>query len=105
MGVQVLTFASPKALILSETEPDTFVGLELQDGTKIDAQMVVYAIGITPRDDLARRVGIRCEERRGIVVDDYLNTSAKDVFAIGECASWNKNTYGLIAPGSEYESF
>ena len=37
----------------------------------------------------------------GVVVDDHLRTSAGDVYAVGECASWKGNTYGLIAPGIE----
>lgn len=57
------------------------------------------AVGITPRDDLARSSGINVHKRGGIDVDDALMTSAEDVYAIGECASWRGHTYGLIAPG------
>lgn len=44
---------------------------------------------------------MRCNKRGGIEVDDNLETSEKGIFAIGECASWRGNTYGLIAPGVE----
>lgn len=57
------------------------------------------AVGITPRDDLARVSGIKIATRGGIDVDDSLMTSSPDIYAIGECASWRGNTYGLIAPG------
>jgi len=39
--------------------------------------------------------GIECHPRGGITVDDNLQTSASDVYAIGECASWKGNYYGL----------
>lgn len=73
-----------------------------EDGDSIDCACVCFAIGIKPRDDLAKDSGIKCaDEGGGIVVDQKLQTSAKDVYAIGECASWNNSTYGLIAPGIE----
>ena len=72
------------------------------DGTIHDADLVIYAIGIKPRDELAQASGIECHPRGGIVVDDNLQTSASDVYAIGECASWKGNYYGLIAPGSRF---
>ncbi|KZT30290.1 nitrite reductase [Neolentinus lepideus HHB14362 ss-1] len=99
MGVEVLTNITVKDI--TTADDGTFSGLEMSDGRHVDAQMVIYAIGITPRDDLGRAAGLKCHEKGGIVVDDSLKTSAEDVFAIGECASWRGNTYGLIAPGVE----
>jgi nitrite reductase (NAD(P)H) len=101
MGVQVLTNSSPKGIVIADGQPDTFAGLEMNDGTVLEANIVIFSVGISPRDDLAKKAGIACEERGGITVNDYLETSARDVYAIGECASWNHNTYGLIAPGVE----
>jgi nitrite reductase (NAD(P)H) len=104
MGVQVLTNCSPTAQLTRPTddEPndDVFTGFALQDGAIHEADLAIYAIGIQPRDDVAKTSGIECNAKGGIVVDDNLQTSAKDVYAIGECASWQGNTYGLIAPGS-----
>ncbi|EPQ53160.1 nitrite reductase [Gloeophyllum trabeum ATCC 11539] len=99
MGVEVLTNTTVHDIIT--TDDGTFTGLELTDGHILEAQLVIYAIGITPRDDLGRTAGLKCHDRGGIVVDDSLRTSAEDVYAIGECASWRGNTYGLIAPGVE----
>lgn len=100
MGVDVLTKASVKDLVT--TPGGVLSGLVLSDDTQLDAQMVIYAIGITPRDDLARKAGLKCRDRGGITVDDSLQTSAPDVYAIGECASWRENTFGLIGPGGTY---
>ncbi|KAI1758063.1 nitrite reductase [Xylaria castorea] len=78
-------------------------GVVLEDGEEMDCSTICFAIGVRPRDELARRVGIRCSERSGggVLVDDDLSTSAPDVYAIGECASWENQTFGLIAPGIE----
>lgn len=98
MGVQVLTRTSVKDII---TLDGVLTGLSLSDDRYLKAEMVIYAIGITPRDDLARQAGLKCVEKGGIVINELLQTSAQDVYAIGECASWKGNTYGLIAPGVE----
>ncbi|KAH7886820.1 hypothetical protein F5I97DRAFT_1058573 [Phlebopus sp. FC_14] len=101
MGVDVLTGTTIHDITTSQDE-SVLTGLVLSTGAILDAQIVIYAIGITPRDDLARKAGLKCKEKGGgVVVDDLLKTSADDVFAIGECASWKDNTYGLIAPGVE----
>ena len=106
MGVQVLTKCSPTRHLTRLAEEDesgdkVFIGLELSDGAVHEADLVIYAIGIRPRDDIAQASGIQCHGRGGIIVGDSLKTSAEDTYAIGECASWKENIYGLIGPGSE----
>ena len=82
-------------------------GLQLTDGTVIPCKIAVFSIGIRPRDEIALESGIICggsttsTRGKGVKVDDELRTSAEDVYAIGECASWNGRTFGLIAPGVE----
>lgn len=100
MGVTFLGSTSVSRL-LTDDDTGTLSGLEMVDGSIVPAQIAIFAIGITPRDDLARNAGIQCASRGGVVVDDDLKTSVQDVFAVGECASWRNNTYGLIAPGIE----
>ena len=97
LGVQVLTNTTVSRMLTNDA--GAFCGFELGDGSVLDAQLVIFAIGISPRDDLAKSSGINCHPRGGIIVNDSLETSVKDVYAIGECASWRGNTYGLIAPG------
>jgi nitrite reductase (NAD(P)H) len=100
LGVKVFTNCVVKDIITTPTtEGEVFSGLEFTDGTIIEAQIVIFAVGIAPREDLARASGIACHEKGGIIVNDDLKTSAEDVFAIGECASWRGQTYGLIGPG------
>ncbi|RUP43599.1 hypothetical protein BC936DRAFT_136960 [Jimgerdemannia flammicorona] len=76
-------------------------GLKLEDGTFLEESMVVFAIGIRPRDDVARISGIDVHPRGGVQVNDLLETSADDVFAVGEIALHRGAIYGLVAPGYE----
>lgn len=82
-------------------DKDNFVlGVVFEDGEEMECSCICFAIGIKARDELARKAGIKCADRGGgIVVSSDLSTSAPDVYAIGECASWENQTFGLIAPG------
>jgi nitrite reductase (NADH) large subunit len=74
-------------------------GVALKDGRIIEADAVVVAIGIRPSADLARDAGIAV--KRGIVVDDALETDVAGIHAIGECAEHRGVCYGLVEPGHE----
>jgi len=74
-------------------------GVELADGRLIDADAVVFAAGIRPNMTLAKEAGIAVN--RGVVVDDCLQTSAKNIFALGECAEHRGVCYGLVEPAYE----
>ncbi|TPG21212.1 nitrite reductase large subunit NirB [Variovorax guangxiensis] len=69
------------------------------DGTWIETDMIVFSAGIRPRDELARQSLLALGARGGIAVDTHCRTSDRDVYAIGECAAWNDQTFGLVAPG------
>ena len=86
-----------------EVDGDNAVkGVVFEDGERMDCKCLMFGIGIKARDELARRAGIQCADRGGgIVVDPSLMTSHEGVYAIGECASWENQTFGLIAPGIE----
>lgn len=76
-------------------------GIVFEDGERIECRCVMFAIGIRARDDLAKSAGIKCSDRGGIEIDQNLMTSEDDIYSIGECASWESQTFGLIAPGIE----
>lgn len=91
MGVKLLKQCKPTGLVTKPTaEGEAFAGFETPNGV-IDSDMVIYAVGITPRDDLAAEAGLKIHSRGGIEVGDDLLTSMKDVYAIGECANWQGN--------------
>jgi nitrite reductase (NADH) large subunit len=70
-----------------------------EDAAPLATEMVVFAAGIRPRDELARQCGLDVAPRGGIVVDEQCRTSDPAIFAVGECASYEGRVYGLVAPG------
>jgi nitrite reductase (NADH) large subunit len=71
-------------------------GLKFKDGSTVDADLIVMAVGIRPNIALAKASGI--EINRGIVVNDYLETNIPHIHALGECAEHRGIAYGLVAP-------
>ena len=71
-------------------------GVALSDGSHLDADIVVVAAGIRPNVELARTAGLTVN--RGIVVNDHMETSDPDIFAVGECVEHRGVCYGLVAP-------
>jgi NAD(P)H-nitrite reductase large subunit len=59
-------------------------GVETQAGKRMACDVVGVAVGVRPRADLARSAGLKVD--RGVVVNEYLQTSAPDVFAAGDVA-------------------
>ena len=72
---------------------DRLTGVRLNSGEQIDCQAVVIAAGTKPNIELAREAGLDCN--RGVVVNDYLQTSDPDIFAAGEVAQWNGQMWGI----------
>lgn len=75
---------------------DRVEGLRFSDGTILDADLVVMAVGIKPNIELAKASEVAVN--RGIVVNDFLQTSVPDIYSVGECAEHNGTVYGLVAP-------
>ncbi|PHH81701.1 hypothetical protein CDD82_144 [Ophiocordyceps australis] len=82
---------------------NSVIGVVFEDGQATDCSTICFAIGVRSRDELARKSGLECAQGGGggIVVDDHLSTTHAGIYAIGECASWHGETFGLIAPGIE----
>lgn len=73
--------------------------LQFNTGECLRVQLVVMAVGIRPRDELAAACGLELGARGGIRINDTLQTSDPNIFAIGECACHRNVIYGLAAPG------
>lgn len=75
--------------------------LQFADDGRLAVDMLVISAGIRPRDELARLCGLSVGTRGGILVNERLQTSDKNIYAIGECALSQGMIYGLVAPGYE----
>ena len=73
--------------------------VELADGSRIEADAVIFAAGIKPNAALAKDAGIAVN--RGVVVNDLMQTSSPDIYALGECAEHRGTCYGLVEPAYE----
>jgi nitrite reductase (NADH) large subunit len=71
-------------------------GLRFASGEELEADLVVIAAGIRPNAELGRKAGL--EVRRGIVVNDYMETSDPHIYSVGECTEHRGQTFGLVAP-------
>ena len=92
LGVKVLLERNTAAILGKEKVE----GVAFKDGSSIGAEMVVIAAGIRPNADLARKAGLQVN--RAVVVNDFMETSHPDVFAVGECVEHKGICYGLVAP-------
>jgi len=70
------------------------LSIDLQDGSTLDAGMIVVAVGVRPNVGLAASAGIACD--RGIVVDEHLATNAPNVYAVGDAAEFAGHVWGII---------
>ena len=84
-GVDLRLEVSVAALRPAQGDPSTVGGVELGDGTVLDADVVVVGVGVAPNVELARSAGLAVED--GILVDAHLRSSDADVFAAGDVAN------------------
>ncbi|WP_332642494.1 nitrite reductase large subunit NirB [Aeromicrobium sp.] len=97
MGVTVRTSTATSKL---RADRDGKVArMQFADGEKIQADVVVFATGVRPRDELAREAGLELGERGGVIADKYCATSDESIFAIGEVAHIAGRLWGLVGPG------
>jgi nitrite reductase (NADH) large subunit len=87
---------------LVDCETTEFIGqdrvekVRFSNGTEVETDLVVMAVGVRPNIALAQQSGIMCE--RGMLVDDTLKTHSKNIYAVGECVQYRNETFGLVAP-------
>ncbi|RLG21224.1 pyridine nucleotide-disulfide oxidoreductase [Candidatus Micrarchaeota archaeon] len=79
-GVNIITGSSAKRFNGGERVESVL----LSDGREIPAQVVIIGVGARPNADLAKDIGLNVN--KGIVVDKYMRSSDKDIFAVGDCA-------------------
>ena len=75
------------------------LNITLKSGRFITANAIVYAIGTVPNIEIARENGIKCA--RGVKVNQHLQSSHPDIFAIGEIAEYNNQLFGITSAAEE----
>jgi 3-phenylpropionate/trans-cinnamate dioxygenase ferredoxin reductase subunit len=78
--------------ITAIAEDDEKAVVHMVDGNMIGADLVLIGIGATPNTELAARAGLTIDN--GIAVDEFLRTSAPDIYAAGDCCSFPLAIYG-----------
>ncbi len=94
-GVEVL-YNDEVQLMLGK---ERIMGIKLKSGRTLQCDAIVYSIGTTPNIELARECGLQCN--RGVVVNEYLQTSDENVFAVGEIAEWERMMWGITAAAEQ----
>jgi len=95
LNVQVILGDSIKRVVGEECVS----AVQLRSGRELTCDTIVVASGIRSNLSLARDAGLSVG--RGIRVNDRMQTSDPDIYAIGECAEHREQVYGLVAPGLE----
>ena len=67
-----------------------------KDGSRLECDLFVMAVGVRPNIELAKASGIHCEQ--GIIVSDTLQSFDPSIYAVGECIQHRGQTFGLVAP-------
>ncbi|MFE9388120.1 nitrite reductase large subunit NirB [Streptomyces sp. NPDC006784] len=99
LGVTVHTGTGTRS-VATHARTGAATGVELTDGTFLESDLVVFAAGVRPRDELARDAGLQVGERGGVVVDGACRSVTDPrVWAVGEVACVEGRTLGLVAPG------
>lgn len=92
MGIKVIVPARIKQI----SGEGKVSAVELDDGTIIPTNLVLISAGIRPNLDLAKRIGL--EVNRGIIVNEYMQTSDPDIYAAGDVCEYHGILYGLWVP-------
>jgi nitrite reductase (NADH) large subunit len=97
-GIELHLAQRPRAI---RADADGIVtGVEFTNHRVVPADIVVFAIGITARDELARDAGLELGERGGVVIGSDCRTSDAHIWAIGEVACFEDRCIGLVAPAN-----
>jgi nitrite reductase (NADH) large subunit len=98
LGIEVVLGDGVKS-VLGGT---SITGIQLRSERVVECDTLVVATGIIPNAGLALAAGLHIG--RGVRVNDNLQTSDPDIYAVGECAEHRNRVYGIVAPGLEQAS-
>ena len=109
------TLESKGVTVLTGTRVEAILGdgkvekVRLSNGKEIDVDSIIVGIGGSPNTKIASDSGLNLGGRKGIVVDEYMRTSAADIFAVGDCAAkrdfyTHKETFVMLASTATAEA-
>jgi nitrite reductase (NADH) large subunit len=98
LGVSVHTSKNTTQIVDGETHQHKMV---FADGESLETDLIVFSAGIRPRDELAKECGLEIGQRGGVAINNQCVTSDENIYAIGECALWNEQIFGLVGPGNQ----
>ncbi|MEP1489130.1 MAG: molybdopterin-dependent oxidoreductase [Algibacter sp.] len=96
-GIQI--YFDNEVSTVFDDEDTKELNITLKSGKLITANAIVYAIGTIPNIEIARENGIACG--RGVRVNQHLQSSHPDIFAIGEIAEYNNQLFGITSAAEE----
>lgn len=88
-GANVIT---DNGIIEFQGENGKLTGIKLQNGAELPCELAVVAIGVVPNTRLAKEAGLKIGDTGGIEVDEYMQTSDPDIYAVGDCVE----SYNII---------
>ncbi|MFW9880688.1 MAG: FAD-dependent oxidoreductase, partial [Candidatus Thorarchaeota archaeon] len=89
-GIKVVLDATTEEILGNRTVK----GIKLKGGEEIDTDLVLIQAGIRPTIKIAKDANLNTN--KGIVVNEYLETSEKNIFAVGDCIEYNNEIWGII---------
>ncbi|MFX1394165.1 MAG: FAD-dependent oxidoreductase [Promethearchaeota archaeon] len=90
MGINVELDAATEEIIIN----GSVKGIKIKDGREIEADVVLIQAGIRPTIDLAKDANL--ETNRGIIVNQFLESSIEDIYAVGDCIEYKNQIWGII---------
>ena len=99
-GIQI--YFDNEVSTVFDDDDSSELNISLKSGKLITANAIVYAIGTIPNIEIAKENGIACS--RGVKVNQHLQSSHPDIFAIGEIAEFNNKLFGITSAAEEQAS-
>lgn len=92
MAKLVEKYVQSKAKVILQNGVAEFIGennvlkaVKLQDGTEIPCELAVLAVGVIPNSKLASEAGLETGQSGGVIVNEYMQTTDPDIYAVGDC--------------------
>jgi len=96
LGVNVHT--DDEVIEIQEVD-DSSMQVELKSSKRLQANAVIYAIGTRPNIQLGQEAGLTC--KRGIIINEHLQSSDEHIFALGEIAEFENTLNGITAAAEQ----